>query len=65
MKAFVPLSDELLYGHPEQLPLELVPYQVGLPLSNRGRDPLPNSCRFESDQRNKKGSAPFSACHED
>lgn len=31
-KAFIPLSDELLYEHPERLPARLVPYEVGMVL---------------------------------
>lgn len=65
MKVFVPLSDELLYEHPEQLPLQLVPYQVGLPLSIRRQSPSGYADPVQKYTDVKKGSDLFWQRHED
>lgn len=57
--AFVPLSDELLYGHPERLPARLVPYQAGMLLEpQKGSEPF-------SPANEKRALTPFGVDHED
>lgn len=65
--AFVPLSDELLYEHPERLPSRLVPYEVGMLLEpQKGSVPFfPADPPQDNTANEKRVLTPFGVDHED